>query len=126
MHLVLSALMALVATSASSRPKYPNGIDLLRSCQYAVGLAEDKELKTEEMVQATYCTGYVSGILDGLGLMGWKGGATRVCVPKDGISNEQAIRIIVKYLKDNPKSLSETGRMVVVISIAEAFPCGTR
>jgi hypothetical protein len=85
--------------------------------------ADGGDLTAEETVQSVWCVGYVSGILDGLAIMRWKGGTTPVCLPTDGVENEQAVRIVVKFLRENPKMLHETGRSLVVAALGEAFAC---
>jgi hypothetical protein len=76
------------------------------------------------MAQSLYCIGYVSGFLDGMSVaVTSTGGRQNVCLPQRGITNDQAIRIFVKYLRDNPQTLHETGRMSLYISLAKAFPC---
>ena len=47
----------------------------------------------------------------------------RVCFPKEGIANEQAVRIVVKYLKDNPNRLHENEIALIMIALMHAYPC---
>jgi hypothetical protein len=71
------------------------------------------------------CVGYVGGWLDSLALL-QGGGALKapiVCLPPNGISNEQAIRIFVKWVNDHPRDMSEPARLVFLLSIRDAFPC---
>jgi len=119
--LVLTAVM--VAGSAPRTLPGPDGNELLRNCSVAVRQSDGADLNPEEMVRSVWCSGYVGGFLDGLAVMSWKGGATKVCLPTDGITNGQAARIVVKYLRANPETLHQSGRISLLVSIAEAFKC---
>ena len=76
------------------------------------------------MMQSVFCIGYVSGFLDSMSVtVTSTGGRQNVCLPQHGITNDQAIRIFVKFLRENPKTLHESGRMSLYIALAKAFPC---
>ncbi len=121
----LSVMATIVAahSSPSSPPIGPDGSELLRSCGAAVRLADGAKLQAEDDARAVWCIGYVSGMLDALAVMNWKGGSARVCLPANGLENNQAIRIIVKYLREHPEQLHESGRVSVVAAIGGAFLC---
>jgi hypothetical protein len=116
------AVLSLLASHAVVSPP-PDGSELLRACTATVVQADGGQLTVEQSVQSIWCSGYVGGFLDGLAVMGWKGGSAKVCLPREGIENDQAIRIIVKYLRDNPAMLHQSGRVLIVVAIAEAFRC---
>ncbi|MNC75341.1 hypothetical protein D3C75_1268560 [compost metagenome] len=48
---------------------------------------------------------------------------SRTCWPKDGISNQQAVRIVVKYLNDNPAKLNKDQTFLTMMALREAYPC---
>ncbi len=102
----------------------PAGSELLRACGATLRQAEGGELSAEESIESIFCIGYVSGFLDAMSLTAaLTGGRPNVCLPERGINNEQAIRILVKYLRENPETLHKTGRMSLYISLERAFPC---
>ncbi len=119
--LVLTAV--LVAGSAPRNLLGPDGNELLRSCSATVRLSDGADLNPEETVRSMWCIGYVGGFLDGLSVMNWKGGATKVCLPTGGVTNDQAARIVVKYLRANPETLHQSGRISLLVATAEAFKC---
>jgi hypothetical protein len=45
------------------------------------------------------------------------------CVPKEGVSNIQAARIVVKYLKENPEKQHDLGITLAIQALSKAFPC---
>lgn len=120
---MLFASWLSIAPVEPSRAPVVDGSELLRNCTAAVRQADGATLNDEDLVRSVWCTGYVGGFLDGLAVMRWKGGATKVCLPEQGIENEQAARIVVKYLRAHPEVLHESGRISLLISIAEAFTC---
>jgi hypothetical protein len=81
-------------------------------------------LSAEENATSIFCIGYVAGFLDANSLATTQSGTQKViCTPQRGITNDQAIRVFVKYLRENPKVLHESGRMSLFIALAKAFPC---
>ena len=121
--LLLSALIGTVA-SADLRAQGPEGSTMLRACGAAVKQVDGVRISEEEAVQSLYCVGYVAGFLDSMSItVSVTGGRQSVCLPQRGITNDQAIRIFVKYLRENPQTLHESGRMSLYISLLSAFPC---
>lgn len=74
----ITLLSLLLAPHASAQGT--KGTELLRACSATVKQADGGSITAEETVQSVWCVGYVSGVMDGLAVMGWKGGATRVCL----------------------------------------------
>jgi len=99
------------------------GNDLLRGCTAMVKGADGPELSGDESALALYWAGYISGFTDSysITLMGQK--PTMYCYPLQGIENGQAARIVVKYLKENPKELYQSARLCLLLALQNAFPC---
>ena len=82
-------------------------------------------MSAAEGAASIFCIGYVSGFLDANSIATSQNKAAKVvCPPQRGITNDQAIRIFVKYLRGNPSVLHESGRMSLYVALAKAFPCG--
>ncbi len=47
----------------------------------------------------------------------------KACFPKGGISNAQAVRVVVKYLSENPAMLHKDGPYLTAVALHNAFPC---
>jgi hypothetical protein len=77
----------------------------------------------ESFAKAT-CTTYVRGFVDGI-VMGIVGAirGDKVCIPKDGISIEQAKLILKKYLEAHPEFLHEEAGYLFGFALSEAFRC---
>ena len=50
----------------------------------------------------------------------------RFCLPGDGIPVIQAVRVVVKYLSDNPQDLHEDGMALTINALKASFPCPLR
>ena len=69
-----------------------------------------------------WCIGYITGVSDTLtGLRS----ALRNLAPcySTGVTNEQTIRIVIKYLEEHQKDLHEPAGEHVLLALREAFPC---
>ena len=110
----LLAVLALLLTGTSTRGQRVSkttGNELLEACEGS------------EPFQQAFCLGYVTGASD---VDGAEGAAfperRRSCVP-DSVSNGQLKDVVVKYLKDNPEERHILAAILVVKSVAKAFPC---
>lgn len=106
--------------SASDQYGITTGNEFLRYCKPAL----ERNTPFKDSVNSIYCLGFVSGYLDGyrIGLVP-KGNRPLFCLPKDGVENGQAIRIVIKYLENNPETLHESVRITMAIALGKAFPC---
>ena len=52
-------------------------------------------------------------------------GAALFC-PPDGTTNGQAVRIVVKYLRDHPEELHKHDSVLAFTALKAAFPCANR
>ena len=77
------------------------------------------------MIGVSACIGFVSGFIDAFALIdGMTEGRTRFfCLPGRGISNDQAIRIFIKWANEHPGDLHTTARTTLMLALANTFPC---
>jgi len=72
------------------------------------------------------CLGWVEGFADGFTvhdeLLGVPERDRMVCVPHK-VSTIQTVRVIKKYLADNPDKAHRPTRYVASVALAQAFPC---
>jgi len=121
-----------------SSEQVPTGNDLLRDCSLALDMAQEgymrevlskgKPLPTNaEQKRATQCFSYVVGFKDALYVSQTfqekNGSAPFVCLPDNNLNNDQALRIVLKYLHDNSQLLDRPQAAVVFNAIYYAFPC---
>lgn len=102
-----------------------SGSDLLKSCAAAVKMADGTNLSVDEAADSMLCLGYLSGFTDSLRLSTRFSGTSiaNVCLPTEGVSNEQLSRVITKWLKDHPEDLHKSVRIEVLNALSHVFPC---
>jgi hypothetical protein len=105
------------------------GSYLLPLCQSAVSIANDNKSgpvrpnDVQEHLNASFCSGYVEGVVDTMtGFAALPGSAATYCFPANA-DNNQLVRIVAKYLNDNPARLNEPAGLLVFKSMVDAFPC---
>jgi hypothetical protein len=143
MKKLLFVLVTAAATMNLSFPlhaadSYTTGSDVFRDCSLALEMAQEgyvtdalskrKSLPTNtQQIAAAQCFNYVVGFKDALyvtNIFQEKNGQSRlVCLPKNNINNEQALRIVLKYLIDNPSLLGSPQSGVVFNAFYYAYPC---
>jgi Rap1a immunity proteins len=99
----------------------PSGSTLLRECQAAAKLANGEHYTTQQAIDGTYCRGYVAGAVDqmvGISVQT----ATVYCIPANA-DNDQFVRVVLKYLNDNPATLNYPAGALVAKAVIAAFPC---
>ena len=122
-------LLALSASSAWSRNlSSVDGNVLLTKCHPALQMAEvSPKLSQDEWAVAFYCLGFVQGAMDADAV--WQIDQTRAlargiktrsvvyCAPQDA-SWTQIIRVLVKWLEDNPEKLNLPGYDVINLAMS--------
>jgi hypothetical protein len=106
----------LLATAAQAS----DTIELVRECEGREPIAQAPEFGIG------MCLDYLSGMLDMHSLMSDPrigNGRAQFCLPEKGISNEQAIKVFLKWADDNPAELHKSARISVLRALREAFPC---
>jgi hypothetical protein len=72
-----------------------------------------------------FCLVYIIGFSDGYMIGDLDSGRSQdknFCLPK-GIQGAQKIRVVEKYLKDNPNSLHHGAGILIILALEENFPC---
>jgi hypothetical protein len=122
----------------SSAGQVATGNDVLRDCSLALDMAQEGYLgdvqskrkpmpSKAEQNRAMQCLSYVVGFKDALYVsqifQEKNGSAPSVCLPKNDLNNEEALRIVLKYLQSNPQLLDRPQEAVVFNAFYYAFPC---
>jgi hypothetical protein len=104
--------------------------NLLHQCQSSVRKFNHEPVLADDAAHASanagYCEGYVYALTDAYMIGGIDSKARyfyKVCLPGN-ITREQAVRIVLKYMDDNPKALSSASVSVVGAALASTYPCG--
>lgn len=77
----------------------------------------------KRQVRWLLCTGYINGAHDMMVYLSFSLGGDRFCPPQEGISIDQARRIIVKWLKNNkPEAMNWSARQAIETRSASGVP----
>ncbi|PYY69968.1 hypothetical protein CRX42_13765 [Pseudomonas jessenii] len=112
------ALMGMLGSGAAMAAGW-DGNTLLGECQSAIRLLDNVRKPSDSDYDSGMCLGQVAGVR----YMMSDSGDYSACFPEGGISNTQAARIVVKYLKDNPAILHNEGRFLILLAFHNAYPC---
>lgn len=88
-----------------------DGNELLINCSLADDLS--KQRSASDSLLAGYCYGLVHGVSQT---------APGVCVPQK-VPLGQAIKVVLKFLNDNPNKLQIDGAALTRDALSNAFPC---
>ena len=119
-----------------------DGNEMLKDCKAWVSLLDNpnfqdldnpdtlRAMARGDMVNGARCVGYVSGVIDdhfSCQLNEPSSGAAldptkHFCLP-DGVSPNQAVRVIVKWLEDHPARLHEAAIVLALDALRDNFPC---
>lgn len=104
------------------------GSTLLQQCQQTLIIFDGG--KSSSTNDAAECLGLISGTLDGLEIarviysdVAKQELPDLYCSPEQGVTKDQSVRIVVKYLKDHPESLHKAESTLIILAYIDAFPC---
>jgi hypothetical protein len=120
----VKVLIAAGVLLCSTAPAVADGNDLLKQCGVAVAFIDGARIETRDSPNISFCLGFLQGITQTnvLYQQAQKSDA-QFCLPTSGITNGQAARIVVKYLRDHPEALHNGEFVLAVWAFKEAFPC---
>lgn len=124
MRILRSTLLGLALAWLPPAQAAVNGAELLARCTAAEKSLDGTQLSGEEMLDGMWCMGYLSGLLDGFGVGGYKIGNDRaVCPPAEGLTREQALRSVTRWLRENPDALQKSGRRGAILALSRTYSC---
>ena len=115
------ALLLVVLSFPQNVVASPDGVKLLQSCSAGIRIQDGGNASKEALADGLWCVGYVMGYLDGYAMSSATN--AKACFPSKGISAEQAVRLIVEWLKKHPENLHKSGSDEMLLAFANAFPC---
>jgi hypothetical protein len=124
-----SAALLLISVSVFAQDKWNgDGESLLRNCSVAIRVFDGEKLSSAEMMDSSFCVGYLWGVHDMEFTVQMLEERQKVavmrhsCVPSNASTGRMA-RVVVKYLRDNPEHLTLPASVLVTDAIRTAFPC---
>jgi hypothetical protein len=105
-----------------------DGSQLLQMCNNTLkiltGSAIDDDVTQEMMFDAGICIGMIAGISRTLiTVRDSAAGRPLACLPAKPMTNEQAARMILRYLEANRNRLNQPGAQLAINAFRQAFPC---
>lgn len=98
------------------------GNELLENCKKTLRIVDGESTRDADTVPARRCVDLIHTVMETTFIHASQLGKGLFCTPP-GVSTEQAVRIVVKYLTSNPESLHQTDSVLVVEAMKPAFPC---
>jgi len=95
------------------------GNKLLNACEAQI------KGESDQYIVAIACVVYILGVVDShntLSDSAWEGFEMKFCLP-ESIDGGQLVRVVTKYLQENPKHLHLGASDMVLNSLSAAFPC---
>jgi hypothetical protein len=116
-----------VSTAPKSKPEQPDisrsGRDFLEVCS---SIDSEGNRDAARIERDATCLGWVEGFADGFlvheELLSVPKRDRMACVPH-GATTLQTVRVIKKYLADNPGKAHRPTRYLASVALASAFPC---
>ena len=126
MKILWLLLLSLASSSfALSETPYESGNAFLRVCS-AVDTKNPNPLEMANNIGcASYVSGYIDGLTNGIEYSEAKTGQKipkLFCLPAE-IEAGQTIRILLKYIRDNPAEDHELTAILLIFSLKKAYPC---
>ncbi|WP_454839790.1 Rap1a/Tai family immunity protein [Pseudomonas hormoni] len=99
-----------------------DGNELLENCQASIRSMD--HISNNDPYGNGQCFGITEGVLNTMvALNPQLPEESRICLPDDGIKGGQAVRVVYKYLQDNPAMLHLEGTTLVCLAFRRAYPC---
>lgn len=119
----VSALVPLTAPAENHDEM--DGHQLLKKCRAAVEYLDNGE-STDDIDSVRFCDDYLTGFretenvkriyMPGFYTPGY-------CFPRSGVSNGEAVRVIVNYLQTHEQELDQPATELLRNALADGYPC---
>jgi Rap1a immunity proteins len=113
-----------LATASQFAVAADDGNELLAQCQFAERYSDTGDLKNPVAVAS--CFALLKGIhetMQFLSVFMEKPNDFKSCFPPESISNVQAMRIVLKFLRATPERLHDPKTVLAILALQQAFPC---
>lgn len=121
--MIRKSLLLLAFLIGSSPIARADGNKFLQECQESERFLDSKEVRNEFAIG--HCIGLIEGIKHTLMLV--DDPQVKVCWPRSdrriGITNGQAVRVVLSFLRNNTARLHESEVVLVILAFKDAYPC---
>jgi hypothetical protein len=127
MKKILLCFLVVILCGMSSSA-LADGNELLKQCKAAEHYMNEGQFKKDEdQIKVVFCMGIVEGVGSTMALLSSREDALdhkyRVCFPEYGITNRQAVRVVVDFLVNHPKDLHKNEVALLMAAFWDAYPC---
>lgn len=119
-------VLAVIVTVLQPEATLADGNLLLKQCTPIMSFLDNAGnvlSNVENTFDAGFCLRMAQGITNTNMMYQYAMQKTLFCLPTGGIQNVQAVRVIVKYLKEHPEQLHEHEATLAIMAFIQAFPC---
>jgi len=118
------ALLLVVASLFIASPVMANdGNDLLNKCGEVIKLINKEDASSVSFTKAEHCYGLLIGTVETHELLSKHNNSENFFCLSSGVTNNQAIMVIVKYLKEHPEILHRSASTLILLALQKKFPC---
>lgn len=119
----LGILLVMLPGVVAAQPDSTRAEVLLNNCLMAErSLASDNRLSASDLAMGLSCMSYLRGMRDATTILNSLTGTQQMCVPET-VTTSQLVRVVVKYLRDNPEKLHEHMGGRAFLAMVVAYPC---
>lgn len=98
-----------------------DGNELLAQCQSYIKLIDGET--NYNTIEAGACGGFVQGVSSTIDFYSEALKKNEKYCSPDGVTWSQLVRVVVKYLRDNPKTLNDNKTVLAWRALRDAYPC---
>ena len=120
MRMIIFGIVLITCASVFAQ-EVPDSRDFYQACRAAVKDVNGEQVSVIEAADGGFCAGYIAGLNEGL-MIASKRKKLNYCLPGP-ISGEQMVRVVEKYLRENPQELHKPMSINTIAAMMKAFPC---
>ncbi|MCK9814602.1 hypothetical protein M1B35_10815 [Pseudomonas sp. MAFF 302046] len=117
-RILVAALLSLTSLTA-----FADGESLLKKCSLVSEPRPVAKTTNAEFILIGQCLGMVEGVGNTIAVLGEALPEARLCFPK-AYTTKDGVRVVVAFLKNNPKDWSDSDTGMVMIALATEYGCG--
>ena len=99
------------------------GNDLFNKCSEIIKLINKEDASSVSFTKAEHCYGLLIGTVETHELLSKRNNSENFFCLSSGVTNNQAIMVIVKYLKEHPEILHRSASTLILLALQKNFPC---
>ena len=113
-------LLVLVTSTVTGQSDY-TGMELAADLTAAIKIMDgDRDALADNQLPVRGGS-YVRGAVDTISVYEMEG-CPLICIPEE-VTMGQAMRVIMKYIKDHPEQLHAHAAVITIVALKGAFPC---